>query len=121
MTDDTEGDALRDMLIAHEKKVVEMMLALPVPAAVQMMSAGVLTSRDSLLAALSQADALPATERRHGERLTHPFITHHAGVEHIIMMQGDEPWLCWKHPDGQWVTECRIVYPAPATDEATDV
>lgn len=48
----------------------------------------------------------------HGEVLVRPFVTCRApGVEHVIMMQGDEAWLCWKHPDGQWVTECRVTGP----------
>ena len=47
----------------------------------------------------------------HGEILVDPFVTHHPDVQHCILMFGDtdpEPWLCWKHPDGQWVTECKV-------------
>ncbi len=45
----------------------------------------------------------------HNEMLVRPFKTcRHPGVEHAIIMQGDEPWLCWRGPEGQWVTECRV-------------
>ena len=47
----------------------------------------------------------------HDEELVRPFVTQHAGVEHSIRMFGDEPWLFWKHPDGQWVSECKVSGP----------
>ena len=47
----------------------------------------------------------------HNEELVRPFITQHSGIEHTIRMVGEEPWLFWKHPDGQWVTECRVSGP----------
>ena len=45
---------------------------------------------------------------KHGDKLTKPFTTYHPGVPHCIVMDGDEPWLCFWHPDGHWVTEQRI-------------
>lgn len=43
------------------------------------------------------------------KKIVEPFVTcKAAGVEHCIVMKGDDPWLCWRHPDGQWVTECKV-------------
>lgn len=56
---------------------------------------------------------------KHGEILVGPFATCRVpGVEHVIMVQGDEQWLCWKHPDGDWVTECRVFYTGDAAQRA---
>ena len=45
------------------------------------------------------------------EELVHPFVTQHAGVKHSIRVLGGRPWLCWLHPDGQWVSECPVTGP----------
>lgn len=51
---------------------------------------------------------------RHSSKLTAPFVTHHASAQHCIVWQGSaeegEPWLCWRHPDGNWVTECKVEF-----------
>ena len=54
--------------------------------------------------------------RLHGTPITKPFYLHgcQSGCSlnqrpHVLMWHGPEPWLCWKHPDGQWVTEAPIV------------
>ena len=45
----------------------------------------------------------------HGEELVRPFTTcQQPGVQHAIIMQGDEPWLCWLSANGGWVTECKV-------------
>ena len=45
----------------------------------------------------------------HGEELVRPFTTcQQPGVQHAIIMQGDEPWLCWLSANGDWVTECKV-------------
>lgn len=41
-----------------------------------------------------------------------PFTMHHKGEMCIGLIDG-EPWAFWRHPDGQWVTECKV------DDEAT--
>jgi len=52
----------------------------------------------------------------HNEELVRPFVTYHAGVEHSIRMMGTEPWLFWRHPDGQWVSECPVSGPGLCWD-----
>ena len=53
----------------------------------------------------------PLQTARHGAHLPEPFTTCRTpGIQHAIIMQGDEPWLCWKHSDGNWVTESKVVY-----------
>ena len=41
--------------------------------------------------------------------LVAPFHTHHL-TEHCILMWEGEPWLMWRHPDGQWVTEEKVAF-----------
>jgi len=50
-----------------------------------------------------------------------PFVTHHKG-EHCIGLWHGKPWLFWRHPDGQWVTECAVQLSAePRPDLAVEV
>ncbi len=43
--------------------------------------------------------------------VTYEFTTHHAGLPHqLVRFPDGETWLCWRHPDGQLVTEQRIDY-----------
>lgn len=41
--------------------------------------------------------------------LTGEFTTHHPGRPHKIVRAGATWWLCFRHPDGQWVTEQAVV------------
>ncbi len=51
--------------------------------------------------------------------LVKPFVAHHTG-EHCIALWEGEPWLFWRHPDGQWVSECPVVDRLAANPEEPD-
>ena len=44
-----------------------------------------------------------------------PFVTHHKG-EHCILAWEGETWLFWRHPDGEWVSETKVVLPPAHPD-----
>ena len=51
--------------------------------------------------------------------LVRPFTTHHEG-EHCVLMWEGVPWLFWRHPDGEWVSECKVEVAARLAPERGD-
>ena len=55
------------------------------------------------------------------EALDEPFAIHHPGSAYKLTRISGEAWLCWQHPDGQWVTEQKMEGLSAALDRLAEL
>lgn len=48
--------------------------------------------------------------------IVRPFKIHHPKSEYCIALYHGTPWLLWRHPDGQWVTEQSVQVLTPGRE-----